>query len=108
MKSVTTFINGYNMRMYENSNKNQKGEKVNRGGKRKGAGRKKNSEPTTTVRVPISQKEKIQKWNQIGEWPSDAENVKDEIRDILQRALSLRANAGGRIKEEIRKVLSMI
>lgn len=32
----------------------------------------------------------------------------DEIREILTNALSLKANAGGKIKTEIRRVLSMI
>lgn len=40
--------------------------------------------------------------------PPLSENELIQIKEILSDALSLKANAGGRIKTEIRKVLEMI
>lgn len=37
-----------------------------------------------------------------------SQNSIDEIKDILTNALSLRANAGGKIKTEIKRVLAML
>lgn len=91
------------MDVYEFCNIFQKGI-MPRGGKRKGAGRKKSAEPTVPIRVPLSQKQKIQKWLKQEQDGSDSE----EIISILENALKLRANAGGKIKVEIRKALKLL
>jgi hypothetical protein len=85
-----------------------------RGGKRSGAGRRKNSDPTVTIRVPISQKEIIKQWlktknNERGESSySLGENSTKKILTILQHALTLKANAGGKIKQEIRLAIGLM
>ena len=84
---------------------------MSRGGKRVGAGRKRGSEPTVTIRVPLSQKEKIKQ----GLKP-DSQTEKNRIvsnhltlsKEILSDALNLKANAGGKIKQEIRKALVLL
>ena len=64
-----------------------------RGGKRTGAGRKRNPDPTVPVRVPLSQKD---------------QKVLIKSAQILKEALKLKANAGGKIKQEIRLVIDLL
>lgn len=83
-----------------------------RGGKRIGAGRKKNQDPTVPIRVPLSQKACIKEWlsngclKQLGS-QSD-QKVLGESAQILKKALNLKANAGGKIKQEIRLVIELL
>jgi|APSaa5957512622_1039677.scaffolds.fasta_scaffold88510_1 hypothetical protein len=85
-----------------------------RGGKRKGAGRRKSADPSVTIRVPNSQKEFIKEWLETGSFEKvksfnhDAEWAKEDILTILQKALSLKANAGGKIKTEIRLAIELM
>ncbi len=90
-----------------------------RGGKRTGSGRRKNSEPTVTVRVPVSMKKTIKQFvknNKImnnfmlieaEKEPSFKEGLSNSVF-LLKSALKLKANAGGKIKTEIRKALDYL
>jgi hypothetical protein len=70
------------------------------------------NQPTTTIRVPQKLSEKILEYAK----RSDANDNADIgvtadtelIKTILKDALKLRANHGGAIKTEIKKVLSML
>jgi hypothetical protein len=85
-----------------------------RGGKRKGAGRKKTADPTVVMRIPESKKELIIQWlkdsnGTIPKQPSPDKRYKiNEALEVLQKALSLKANAGGKIKTEIRTAMSLL
>lgn len=81
-----------------------------RGGKRSGAGRKRNPDPTVPIRVPLSQKECIKEWLSNGH-PSGSQSdqkVLGKASQILGKALKLKANAGGKIKQEIRLVIELL
>ncbi len=83
-----------------------------RGGKRTGAGRKKKSDPTVPVRIPISKIELVKKWlkteNQADIPASEIQTKLHESLVILDNSLKLKANAGGRIKNEIRLAIKLI
>ena len=85
-----------------------------RGGRRNGAGRRKSTDPSVTIRVPNSKKEVIKQWLEMGRFEQvksfdhEAEKVTGEILTILQNALSLKANAGGKIKKEIRLAIELM
>ena len=83
-----------------------------RGGKRNGAGRKKKATPSVTIRVPVSKKEMIKEWIETGDLlESQSREISDRTTkaiSILERALGLKANAGGRIKTEIRQVITIL
>ena len=85
-----------------------------RGGKRAGSGRRKSADPSVTIRVPNSKKEIIKHWIETGgferakSFDHIAEEVTEEVLTILQNALSLKANAGGKIKKEIRLALELM
>lgn len=83
-----------------------------RGGKRNGAGRKRNPDPTVPIRVPLSQKEHIKAWLADGDrmtGPSQKnQKALIESAQILKEALKLKANAGGKIKQEIRLVIELL
>ena len=92
-----------------------------RGGKREGAGRRPRFgqyKETTTIRVPTLLKQDVITYieNLCNEThqssPYDSVTLsKDqlaEIADILNAGLKLKANAGGKIKIEIRKALKII
>ncbi len=83
-----------------------------RGGKRTGAGRKKSDDPTITIRIPLSKKYAVKQWIQTGEMPvyPDPEEQSGIMNalSILQDALKLKANAGGKIKTEIRRVIHIL
>ncbi len=83
-----------------------------RGGKRIGAGRKKSTGPSATIRVPQSLKDSIRKWIRNGSVSTQERNqFNGEIissLDLLQGALTLKANAGGKIKTEIRKTIEIL
>jgi hypothetical protein len=85
---------------------------MSRGGRRVGSGRKKSNDPTVTIRVPLSMKEVIREWIK-PENRNDACNqevgmkLEDSI-GLLKNALHLRANAGGKIKSEIRKAIELL
>ncbi len=85
---------------------------MTRGGKRDGAGRKKSSDPTITIRIPKSQKETIQDWVKnacrTAEPKPTVQSTIDMSLTILKNSLSLKANAGGRIKTEIRKAIAIL
>lgn len=83
-----------------------------RGGKRIGAGRKKSVDPTITIRIPLSMKNRIQQWVHSGcttdaKYQQKQESIK-HVLSVLQYALSLKANAGGKIKTEIRKAIDTL
>ena len=83
-----------------------------RGGKRSGSGRKRNPDPTVPIRVPLSQKAHIKAWLADG-YPMPGPSQKDqkvliESAQILKEALKLKANAGGKIKQEIRLVIDLL
>ena len=85
-----------------------------RGGKREGSGRRKSNDPSVTIRVPNSQKGLIKEWLKAGSFEKiksfnhEAEKARKDILTILQNALSLKANAGGKIKTEIRMAIELI
>ena len=83
-----------------------------RGGKRNGAGRKRNPDRTVPIRVPLSQKTQIKAWLADGNLllkPShEDQKVLAESTEILAKALKLKANAGGKIKQEIRHVIELL
>ncbi len=85
-----------------------------RGGKREGAGRRKSADPSVTIRVPNSKKEIIKQWLETGSFEKaklfgrETEKVTEEILTILQNALSLKANAGGKIKKEIKLAIELM
>lgn len=87
---------------------------MTRGGKRVGSGRRKSADPSVTIRVPNSKKEIIKHWIETGGFESakpfdyKAEEVTEAVLTILQNALSLKANAGGKIKKEIRMVIELM
>jgi hypothetical protein len=78
-------------------------------------------EPTKAVKLPIRIAERIQELRDGGE---DADSILallenddssnesefdlDEVTQVLQEALELKANAGGKIKTEIRKALELL
>jgi hypothetical protein len=78
-------------------------------------------EPTKAVKLPIRIAERIQELRDDGE---DADSILtllenddsrgesefdlDEVTQVLQEALELKANAGGKIKTKIRKVLELL
>jgi len=80
-----------------------------KGGKRIGAGRKRSTDPTITMRVPRSKKEQITRWIQNGLTAklqdSETQQQISEALALLNDALSLKANAGGRIKIQIREAI---
>lgn len=85
-----------------------------RGGKRIGAGRKKTDDPTVVMRVPMSKRELIKQWLSdesvnIGREKTNRKrsSINDAIK-ILEKALSLKANAGGKIKTEIRTAMVLL
>jgi len=85
---------------------------MSRGGKRRGAGRKRSTDPTVTIRVPQSKVALVKEWIK-GERsvPCQSDGSVGKIADsisILNHALGLKANAGGKIKTEIRKVLNIL
>ncbi|MBT4287316.1 MAG: hypothetical protein HOD92_08235 [Deltaproteobacteria bacterium] len=85
---------------------------MSRGGKRKGAGRKRSPDPTIIIRVPKSKVILIKEWLKM-ESPFVRQSDKPEgkITDceiLLNQALKLKANAGGKIKTEIRKALELL
>ncbi len=83
-----------------------------RGGKRIGAGRKRNPDPTAVIRVPLSQKAHIKAWLTDGHHmpgPSQKDQkILIESTQILKEALKLKANGGGKIKQEIRLVIELL
>lgn len=85
-----------------------------RGGKREGAGRRKSADPSVTIRVPNSKKEIIKQWVEMGRFEKikvfdrEVEKPREDILVILHNALSLKANAGGKIKKEIRLAIELI
>lgn len=83
-----------------------------RGGKRIGAGRKKKSDPTVPVRIPISKIAWVKRWldtkSQTDEPVSDPHLKLNESLVILEKSLKLKANAGGKIKNEIRLAIKLI
>ena len=85
-----------------------------RGGKREGAGRRKSADPSVTIRVPNSKKEIIKQWVEMGRFEKikvfdrEVEKTREDILVILHNALSLKANAGGKIKKEIRLAIELI
>jgi hypothetical protein len=85
-----------------------------RGGKRAGAGRKKTDEPTIVMRVPMSKRDLIRQWLSDGSVSIDKDKIKEkrssinEALKILEKALSLKANAGGKIKAEIRTAMVIL
>ncbi len=83
-----------------------------RGGKRIGAGRRKKSDPTVPIRVPESKKELIKQWlnekQQENECPWISTKTLNQSIAILEKALTLKANAGGRIKTKIRDAIKLI
>lgn len=85
---------------------------MSRGGKRHGAGRKKSNDPSVTIRVPSSMKETIQHWIKKRSLPDHCgKNGQEEISaslSVLQNALTLKANAGGKIKTEIRQAIDIL
>lgn len=84
---------------------------MTRGGKRTGSGRKKNTDPTVTIRVPVSQKKRIQNWikkgGPVGGLQTE-ERVTAKPLKILADALTLKANSGGKIKTEIRRAIVLL
>lgn len=83
-----------------------------RGGKRIGAGRKKSHDPTITIRVPLSMKETVKYWIKEG-YPTDIYNKNNQEKigvslSVLKKALTMKANAGGKIKNEIRQVINIL
>jgi|APSaa5957512622_1039677.scaffolds.fasta_scaffold87811_2 hypothetical protein len=87
---------------------------MGRGGKREGAGRRKSNDPSVTIRVPSSKKPLIKQWLETGGFEKQSaihhitEKRTVDILAILQNALSLKANAGGKIKKEIRLAIELI
>ncbi len=85
---------------------------MSRGGKRIGAGRKKSSDPTITIRVPISMEQAIKEWIKTGiHLIPRNQDTKEKLADsigLLENALHLKANAGGRIKTEIRQAIKSL
>lgn len=87
---------------------------MSRGGKRAGAGRKKSADPSVTIRIPLSKKTVIKQWLETGRFEEQGvshhptETRKKEILAILHNALLLKANAGGKIKKEIRLAIELI
>lgn len=85
-----------------------------RGGKRMGAGRKKTNDPTIVMRVPMSKKDLIKQWLSEGylslkqDGKTEKHSSIDETLRILENALSLKANAGGKIKTEIRTAMMIL
>jgi hypothetical protein len=83
-----------------------------RGGKRKGAGRKRNSEPSVPIRVPLSKKEEVKRWLNSNAKSENSLKVRkinlSKSLEILEKALTLKANAGGKIKSEIRHAIQLI
>ena len=81
---------------------------MSRGGKRTGAGRKRNPDPT----VPLSKKAHIKAWLADGyrmpKLSQKDQKVLIESAQILKEALKLKANAGGKIKQEIRFVIELL
>ncbi len=85
---------------------------MSRGGKREGAGRKKSADPTVTIRVPQSKVILVKEWVK-GKHsvPYQSDESMSKIADsisLLNHALKLKANAGGKIKTEIRKVINIL
>lgn len=87
---------------------------MTRGGKRAGAGRKKSHNPTTTIRVPIVQKNQIKEWlkdGYISDQPAENQKIQSSLEkalSILKNSLTLKANAGGKIKNEIRNAIKIL
>ncbi len=85
---------------------------MSRGGKRKGAGRKRSPNPTIIIRVPKSKVIIIKEWLKtdsplVPQTDKTERRIKD-CETILNQALKMKANAGGKIKTEIRKVLELL
>jgi hypothetical protein len=85
---------------------------MSRGGKRSGAGRKKSTDSSVVIRVPATIKNIIKQWIQTANQSKAPaiycqEDVLQSIT-ILESALKLKANAGGKIKIEIRKVIEIL
>jgi len=85
---------------------------MSRGGKRMGVGRKKNSDSSITIRVPVLMKQTIKEWIKTGSPMSQRnQEVKEKLVDsigLLENALQLKANAGGKIKTEIRRAIELL
>jgi hypothetical protein len=83
-----------------------------RGGKRNGAGRKKIAESSVTIRVPISMKQEIKNWVKRSCLAESQQCQSDGVIlsaiQILENALTLKANAGGKIKTEIRQTIALL
>lgn len=78
-------------------------------------------EPTKAVKLPIRIAERIQELRDDGEDAdsilallenddsrNDSELDLDEVTQVLEEALELKANAGGKIKNEIRNALKLL
>ena len=85
-----------------------------RGGKRIGSGRKKSADPTITIRVPESKKDFIKK-QLANDFMYSEQLLTYEIKKriikslkILENSLTLKANAGGKIKIEIRNAMKLL
>jgi len=85
---------------------------MSRGGKRIGAGRRKNGDPSITIRVPVSMKQTIKEWIKTGIHLAPCnQEVNEKLVDsigLLENALQLKANAGGKIKTEIRQAIELL
>ena len=85
-----------------------------RGGRRAGAGRKKSNDPTTVIRIPESKKYFIKQWlkNDRKSYESyentEVQSSIGKAKQILEDSLKLKANAGGKIKTEIRRALKIL
>ncbi len=85
---------------------------MSRGGKRAGAGRKKSIDPSVTIRVPTSMKQSVKEWITVKNgFISRDQKVHERVTrsiGLLESALHLKANAGGKIKSEIRKAIALL
>lgn len=87
---------------------------MTRGGRRAGAGRKKSNDPTTVIRVPESKKCLIKQWlkNNRKSYEShenkEVQSSIEKVKKILEDSLKLKANAGGKIKTEIRRAIKIL
>ena len=79
-----------------------------RGGKRAGAGRKPSVDPTVVMRIPTSKKEQVKQWLSENQFNLNERSSVKEALSILEQALTLKANAGGKIKTEIREAMAIL
>jgi len=76
-----------------------------------GAGRKRSDEPTIVIRIPQSKKETVKQWlkqSPVNSFHHKGSPSVNEALSVLKQALSLKANAGGRIKTEIRQAITLL